>query len=83
MTLYAVWTPAQVTVKFDLDGGNIDGTTQADDKVVTYGEPYGELPVPEKEGYQFDGWVYSGNIIDADTVMTMTGEHVLTARWTE
>lgn len=83
MTLYAVWTPAQVTVKFDLDGGNVDGKTQVDDKTVTYGEPYGELPVPEKEGCQFDGWVYSGEIINTDTVVTMTGEHVLTARWTE
>lgn len=83
MTLYAVWTPAQVTVKFDLDGGNIAGETQADDKQVIYGEPYGELPVPEKEGCRFDGWMYSGDIIDADTTVTMTGEHVLTACWTE
>ena len=36
---------------------------------------------PVKEGFRFDGWVYSGNVIAADTPVAMTGEHVLTARW--
>lgn len=81
MTLYAVWMPAEVMVKFDLDGGNLDEETYIPDKAVTYGEAYGELPVPEKEGFLFDGWVYSGAVIKADTTVTMTGEHVLTARW--
>ena len=80
-TLYAVWTPAEVTVKFDLDGGKADGEAFIPDKTVTYGEAYGKLPVPEKEGFLFDGWVYSGAVIKADTTVTMTGEHVLTARW--
>lgn len=81
LTLYAVWMPAEVRVKFDLDGGNLDGETYIPDKAVTYGEAYGELPVPEKEGFRFDGWIYSGVVIQADTMVTMTGEHVLTARW--
>lgn len=81
LTLYAVWTPAQVTVKFDLDGGSLDGALYAPDKTVTYGETYGQLPTPEKEGFIFDGWIYSGAVIQADTAVTMTGEHVLTARW--
>lgn len=81
LTLYAVWMPAEVRVKFDLDGGNLDGETYIPDKTVTYGEAYGELPVPEKEGFRFDGWIYSGVVIQADTMVTMTGEHVLTARW--
>ena len=81
LTLYAVWMPAEVRVKFDLDGGNLDGETYIPDKTVTYGEAYGELPVPEKEGFRFDGWIYSGVVIRADTMVTMTGEHVLTARW--
>lgn len=82
MTLYAVWEPAQITVKFDLDGGSIAGRESAEDIKVTFGEPYGSnLPVPEKEGCQFDGWMYSGNIIQADTLVSTSGEHVLTARW--
>lgn len=81
VTLYAVWEPAEITVKFDLDGGNLNSSTVAPDQTVTYGEAYGALPEPVKEGFRFDGWVYSGNVITADTPVAMTGEHVLTARW--
>lgn len=82
MVLYALWSPAQITVKFDLDGGNVAGKESIDDLLVTFGEPYGtNLPIPSKAGYQFDGWIYSGNIINEDTVVTTSGEHVLTARW--
>jgi len=81
MTLVAQWKPAKVLVKFDLDGGVIDGRDEAEDIQVTFGEPYGNLPVPQKEGFTFDGWIYSGAVIDGATAVTMTGEHVLTARW--
>ncbi|MBM6916296.1 InlB B-repeat-containing protein [Gemmiger formicilis] len=81
MTLYAVWEAASFPVKFDLAGGTVNGAAEAEAITVTYGQPYGELPVPEKEGAVFAGWVYSGQIITADTPVTMTGEHVLTASW--
>lgn len=81
VTLYAVWKPAQITVKFDLNGGNVAGDSQIANKTVTFEETYGELPVPERIGYEFDGWEYSGNIIEADTIVVTSGEHVLTARW--
>lgn len=83
MILYAIWVAADVTVKFDLDGGVVDGSESASDIEVVYGETYGTLPEVAKEGYLFDGWVYSGNIITAETIVTMTGEHILTARWIE
>lgn len=83
LTLYAVWEPASIPVKFDLDGGTVDGSAYIADKTVVYGETYGDLPVPQKEGFVFDGWIYSGNLISSDTEVTMTGEHVLTARWIE
>ena len=74
-------TGAQFTVKFDYDGGTgADGST-VESKQVTFGETYGELPTPVKEGSAFGGWEYSGQIITADTVVQMTGEHVLTATW--
>ena len=81
MVLYALWNPAQITVKFDLDGGNVEGRESIEDMQVTFGEPYGTLPVPSKAGYTFDGWIYSGNIINEDTILTTSGEHILTARW--
>lgn len=81
MTLTAHWIPAQITVKFAYDGGtDADGSTQ-ESRQVTFGETYGELPVPVKDGSSFAGWEYSGQIITADTQVQMTGEHVLTALW--
>ncbi len=82
MTLYALWEPAQITVKFDLNGGTAGGTENAKSISVTFGEPYGALlPVPEKPGYTFDGWEYGGALITPDTPVTTSGEHVLAARW--
>lgn len=82
LVLYAKWTPAEVAVKFDLSGGTgEDGETELAPLMVTFGEKYGELPVPQKEGSTFTGWEYSGSMITADTVVQMTGEHVLTAVW--
>ena len=79
MTLTAQWKPASVLVKFDLDGGTVDGKTEAEPVFVTYGEAYGALPEPEKPGVYFKGWIYSGQMIEAGTKVAMTGEHVLTA----
>ena len=83
LTLYAVWQPAAMTVKFDLDGGSFPEGNAVLEKQVVFGETYGELPVPEKEGYIFDGWVYSQQMISEETIVFMTGEHILMARWIE
>ncbi len=79
-TLYAVWEPASLTIKFDLNGGSVDEEVSLEQQ-VTYGATYGKLPAPEKEGTKFKGWLYDGKIIDENTTVTMTGEHVLTAQW--
>ena len=81
MTLTAHWIPAQLTVKFDYDGGTDADGAVTESKQVTFGETYGTLPEPVKEGKTFVGWEYSGQMITADTVVQMTGEHVLTAIW--
>ena len=91
VTLTARWTPAKVTVRFDLDGGIWSEADQekmragtdagADSLEVTFGENYGVLPVPVKEGAVFDGWRYSGQNITEDTKVTVNGEHLLTAQW--
>lgn len=80
MTLIAKWTPAQVRVKFDPDGGEFS-TEVTEERYVTFGEAYGELPIPEKDGKQFVGWMYSGQMIQAETVVAVNGEHILTAIW--
>ncbi|MGN0334529.1 MAG: InlB B-repeat-containing protein [Lachnospiraceae bacterium] len=78
-TLYAVWEPAEICVKFDYNGGS--DTSGTEEMGVVFGEAYGGLPVPKKEGYEFAGYVYSGQDIEADTIVTATGEHILTAQW--
>lgn len=80
-TLYAVWEPAEIVVKFDANGGVFSDGEEICEKQVIFGETYGELPVPAKEGYIFDGWIYSQQTIEEDTIVFMTGEHVLTASW--
>lgn len=79
LTLIAIWKPAQITVKFDVDGGSLKAGEES--VQVTYQEKYGELPVPVKEGKTFDGWEYSGQKITGESTVTMPGEHVLTAMW--
>lgn len=81
MTLTAKWTPAKILVKFDLNGGNLNGKEEAEAKEVVFEETYGELPVPEKEGSIFEGWFYSGGKITEDSPVLVSGEHVLTAQW--
>lgn len=81
MTLHAIWRPAEVTVKFDLNGGTVDGKPAAAPITVTFDTPYGPLPTPVREGYAFAGWMYGGAAITADTTVTATGEHVLSAQW--
>lgn len=79
MTLTAGWEPAKVLVRFDPAGGELsDG---ADGIEVTYQGPYGALPLPQKEGSRFAGWVYSGETITPESIVMMPGEHVLTAMW--
>lgn len=53
-------------------------------KTAIYGGAYGELPVPEKDGYIFKGWFTEptgGREITSSTVASVSEEHVLYAQW--
>ena len=81
ITLTAKWKLNTYTVTFDPNGGSVDPTS----KTVTFGEPYGELPVPTRKGYTFDGWyteAEDGTVVTADTTVTATTDHTLYAHWT-
>lgn len=72
VVLYAQWTANQY--KVDCDGVEI---------TVTYGEPYGALPVPHKDGYTFDGWgLEDGTYINASSIVTTAADHKLVSAWT-
>ena len=82
MALYAKWTAAQYTVTFDANHGTLTGS---DTKKITYDSTYGELPVPTRTGYVFDGWYTQadgGDKVEAATPVTATADLTLYAHWT-
>ena len=81
LVLYAIWEAAEITVKFDLNGGNIQGNAKIEDRKIAFQEPYGDLPIPEKENATFVGWTCDGVIVETDTPVTINATHILTAVW--
>lgn len=80
MTLYAVWKSQ--TVYFDANGGS---TPQAA-KNVTIGSVYGDLPIPTRSGYTFDGWYTStsgGTQITSSTIASGNSNITLYAHWSQ
>ena len=41
------------------------------------------LPVPERDGFEFQGWYYDGELVDADTIVDLEDDIVLVAGWNE
>lgn len=81
-TLYAHWTRKAITytISFNANGGSV--STSA--KSVTNGSAYGELPVPIREGYSFDGWYTAaegGRKFSAGDTVSLTGNQTLYAHW--
>jgi len=76
----ANWTANSYKVRFSEEG--------LPEITVTYDQTYGasgELPVPSKTGYDFAGWFndpYAGERITEDTVVKITADQTLYARWT-
>ena len=68
-------------VSFDANGG----TVTAEDKLIPLASAFGELPVPTRDYYTFDGWYTAatgGTKITADSVMTSLTDITLYAHWT-
>lgn len=81
-TLYAHWTPNTYQVSFSANGG----TVSTSEKRVTYRSAYGDLPIPTRNNYYFDGWYTSisgGNLVTADTLYETAGNQTLYAHWSE
>lgn len=70
-----------LTVTLDANGGQV---AESEVEVRWHGT-YGELPEPERYGYNFEGWVGVTNdiefVVDADTVVMIESDHTLTASW--
>ena len=73
--------PDTYVVTFNPNGGTVNPAS----KTVVNGERYGALPVPEREGYSFAGWFTApdgGTRVTEDTVVSLTADQTLYARWT-
>lgn len=69
-----------VNVKFDANGGNVSTSS----KTVIVNNPYGDLPVPTREGYTFSGWSFeksSKEIVLENNIVSNESEHTLYAQW--
>ena len=61
-----------------------EGVVSVESKEVRYQAAYGELPVPTRDYYTFDGWYTAaegGEKVNADTVMLQTEDVTLYAHW--
>ncbi len=76
--LFAHWTAEKYTITFN-PGNN--ATVDTTSKEVTYEEKYGELPIPQRPGYEFNGWYNGNEEITADDIVEITNDTTLTAKW--
>ena len=76
INLKAKWTPKEVEITFDTNGGEelipIGGT---------YLGKYPTLPVPVREGYEFVGWSLDGVSIQSNDTIQSYNDHTLAAGW--
>ena len=79
-TLYAQYVANTYNVTFDFNS-DIEETLS---KQVTYGLTYGELTVPSRENYTFEGWFTEktgGTKVESTTKVTITSDQTLYAHW--
>ncbi len=80
ITLYARWELATYTVTLNPNHGEL----LEESATVTYSEPYGILPTPTREQYEFAGWyteLDGGERITEQSTVTLTDDHTLYAHW--
>lgn len=81
--LYARWAENQYTVTFHVNGGN-ELEAEESTKTIAYGEAYGPLPEPDRNGYGFVGWftqAEGGEEVTAQTKVSVMGDQTLYAHW--
>jgi uncharacterized repeat protein (TIGR02543 family) len=80
-TLYAQWEPNIYTITFDPQSGSVNPAS----KNVTFGSVVGDLPTPERIGYDFEGWFTeangSGTRYTAATSYSIASSITLYAHW--
>ncbi len=76
----------ELTVYVDVTLDACGGVLEDDSVTVVFGDAYGELPEPTREGYIFDGWFTAetgGELVEAGTEVGSKTAHTLYAHWTQ
>ncbi|MBQ8415431.1 MAG: InlB B-repeat-containing protein, partial [Clostridia bacterium] len=68
-----------VNLIFEPGKGNVSPITRE----ATSGERLGNLPIPVRPGYRFEGWYRDGTQVTPDTVVSEESDVRLVARWTK
>ena len=76
VTLYAQFIAETYTISFNTDGGEKLFSIER-----TYGETYGDLPEAVKPGYTFTGWYLGDQKIESTTIVDVTSDTTLKARY--
>ena len=69
-----------VTVTFDANGGTVSPSS----KKVGISSTYGELPIPNLNGFEFNEWFTAkngGTIVSSSTEVTKETDHTIYAHW--
>ena len=78
--LTASWSLHPYTLRFNTNGG----VCEAESKTVYYEQPYGEMPIPTREGYMFLGWYNkkkSGIVVKPTDIFDKLSDITLYACW--
>ncbi|MCR5250205.1 MAG: InlB B-repeat-containing protein [Lachnospiraceae bacterium] len=79
-SLYARWKGKTVAVLFDANGGSLSETSMN----VIYGDVYGTMPIPVRDGYTFLGWytaVTGGSEVCSSDIVGFADTKTLYAHW--
>ncbi|MCL1901302.1 MAG: InlB B-repeat-containing protein [Firmicutes bacterium] len=78
-TVYAIWTPYNFTISFDLNYDTIDAIGSFN---IDYDASVGILPSPARSGYNFEGWYDNEQSqLQNNTIYNFTQNIILTAQW--
>lgn len=77
LTAYRIFKNATYKTTFDPNGGSLDTPSIT----TEYGKPLGDLPVPERTGHIFLGWIDEEDTPVTGTDITPDRDQTLTAVW--
>lgn len=83
--LYAHWSANPIHISFNANSS--DATVSITDKDIYFGDNIGEMPIPTREHYRFDGWFTdesdAGIKVEESFVPDTDDDIVLYAHWSE